>query len=310
MAWFLSDVTNKTETVPILSSGNWHWEANRTNGRLIDPDGTAHCIFDLSSGTIQYEPNGEVTEAPGLSLPLVEEMGERYATTCCFDETMQEQYQSFLTERQEAKRNFEKSVRNDIKGHLQLHVTATKWETIVDTDFVKDWLGKEVPSKVSKDEGIALFNELCESKGVAPLRDPVGYMPLTPNMYELIQKEYRNQYETKLDEIDNGMSIGSGYGVEAVLKNLSSTVRENMQKQCLPPGVRYGDLRFMDVTPERKAAVKDFVHWRVNKTVVYEVRRSIDPAKQERDNAKFQEAANRLKASLSPAKQQAEALSL
>lgn len=311
---FLADAEVKEPedivTVPVLDSG-WQWELSGTGkGALTAPDGSKHCQFDLLSGTIQFEPDGEETKAPGLSASLVQEMGEKYVYHCVFTEPEKKEYDDHVVLRTNTKKAHDRSVRDSLRGKIQLEYNSGGWLAHVDTDYVKEQFQMDIHPTISKQQGIDLFNRLSEKAHAAPICDPIGYMALEGNMYEFIQTEYRNQYENVLQAIDNQMIDGSGYAVAKVLDNVSSIVRKNIQKDCLPDGEDFGNLRFLKATEERKDAARNFVKCRVSKTLTYEKKRSYEKETIARTNTKYYEAANRLKDAMFPPTEQASELNM
>lgn len=297
---FLTDVEfhepNEVVSVPVIP--NWDWKLSDTGkGHLTAPDGTRHCSFDLLNHTIQFEPNGDFLTAPGLSLTIVQEMGEQYAYDVVFGEEERAAYDDHIVIRNNTKKMHDIDVRKQLKGTIQMERKGSDWLAHVDTEKVRDLTGIESPATISIKEGTELFNRMSECLHAKPLRDPSGYMALEGNMYEFINREYRNQYENILQAIDNQMVDGTGYGVSHVLDTLQSTVRKDVS-EYLPKGLFYGDLRFIKATDERKQAAQEFVKCRISKTLTYEKKRSYEPSAIEKTNAKFVAAGERLGAVL------------
>lgn len=299
---FLADAEfsdfNGIVSIPVINGWEWSLSGSGT-GYLKAPDGTEHCQFDLASASIRLEPGGDIVTAPGLTAPLVQEMGEKYAYEVVFSEGEKNAYDAASKTRVAEKKAYSKTVYDLLKGAVQLERKNGTWLAHVDTDKVMGLAGIESAHVLSRTQGITLFNQMAEKLHAYPLRDPSGYMSLKGNLYEFIHKEYQNQYENTLQAIDNQMIDATGYGVEAVLNHLEATVRKNISQDCLPKGEKYGDLRFVPATDECKTAVKEFVKQRVSKTLTYEKKRSYEKATIERMNQKYIEAGNRIKELLS-----------
>lgn len=298
---FLSDVTfsspKHTVEVPVITDYVWNLSGDG-KGFLVAPDASIHCRFDLQKETITFEPSGDEIHAPGLTASVVQEMGERYAYDFLFTDEQKAAYDQQVLTRNNMKKVHDRQVWNELKGVVQLEQKEGAWLAHVDTAKAKELTGIETNHVCSKADGIALFNQMSTTLHASPLRDPTGYMALSGNVYEFLQKEYRNQYEDILQGIDNQLVDGTGYGVSHVLETLQSTIRKDVS-EYLPKGQNYGDLRFLEATDERKDAVRNFVKCRVSKTLTYEKKRSYEKATLERTHDKFVEAGNHLGAVLS-----------
>lgn len=299
---YLSDVElgdpGSVSIIPVMNT--WAWTVDGAgSGYLLAPDGEKHCQFDLLSATIALVPGGAQISAPGLTLPLVQEMGEKYAYDIAFSPDERKAYDDFDKARVAERKAYSRTVYDSIKGTVQLERRNGSWLAHVDTERVLGLSGIESAHVVSREQGITLFNQIAEQFHAYPLRDPVGYMALDNNMYEFVHREYRNQYEDTLQAIDNNFIDATGYGVEAVLSHLDSTIRKNMSQNCMPDGERYGNLRFVPATDECRKAVKDFVKQRVDKTLTYEKKRSYEKDTIARADKKYEQAAERVKALLS-----------
>ena len=292
-AWYLADARfgkgGKTATIPVLDGWNWQMTSPKT-GYLEGPDGAPFCSFDLVKETLTFEPGGAPTHAPGLSLDLVQEMGEQYVNDLLFSEREQQAYVAMDAVRKAEKKAYEKSVYHKHSGILQLEKQGSGWLTHVDTGALKELAGIETNHVCSRAEGIALFNQACRSLGAKTLYDPTGYMSLPGNVYAMAYQEYENQYEDVLQAIDNGVVDGTGYGVEAVLKKLPTTIRQNFSNYCVPKGEAYGDLRFVKATGEMQSAIHEFVKARVSLTLIYEKKRSYEKATVKRAEEKYETA--------------------
>lgn len=273
----------------------WHWDIspNRT-GYLKNPDGQCCVGYDLDTDAIQFGADG-ITIAPGLNLWTVQEMGEKFARENFMPGAVGEEYDAFARDRRESRREYEKQVRSGLAGIIQLEVSEGTWTAHVDPNAVEKTAGIKTKPELTREEGLALFNEMSEKKHVMPLRDPMGYMTLDHNLYDYIKDQYDFQYDDMIQNIDNGFINGSGRGCEAILDKLDLVVRKDMRKNCLPDGVNYQDLRFMAVTEDMANAVNEFVKQRVTRTVNYEKKRSHSAESLQRDNEKFLAASEALK---------------
>ena len=293
---YLSDAefTPAAETLHVPVIDGWDWEISQSGkGCLHAPDGGRHCLFDLSSCSLSFEPDGEPFTAPGLTASLVQEMGERYAYDVAFSEEEREAYDSHAAIRENTKKMHDRQVRDLLRGVIQLERKDGAWMAHVDTEKVRELSGIESSHVVSAEQGHELFNAMSERLHARPLKDPSGYMALKGNLYEFIHKEYQNQYENILQAIDNQMVDGTGYGVSHILDTLQTTVRKNIS-EYLPKGEKFGDLRFLRATDEQKQAVRDFVKCRVSKTLTYEKKRSYEKSALEKTDLRYREAGERL----------------
>ena len=267
--------------------GGWEWDVRQDGtGHLAGPGGALCVGYDLNSRTMRFGADGE-TKVPGLNLWTVQEMGERFARDNFMDKAAGEAYDQFAKERGNRRREYEKGVRAEMSGVIQIELSEGVWTAHVDTDAVRGMTGIESPPEISVTEGVALFNRMSAARHVMPLRDPMGYMTLDGSLYDHIKDQYEFQYEDTIQNIDAGFINGNGRGCEAVLDKLDATVRKNVREYCLPDGVNYQDLRHVAVTPELEKAVNDFVKQRVTKTVNFEKKRSHSKESLERDHAKF-----------------------
>lgn len=295
-----ADFPGLTDSVEVPVIDGWDWSLSSSGkGCLTAPDGKKHCQFDLVAASIQLEPDGDVITAPGLTASLVQEMGEKYAYEIVFSAEEKTMYDEASKQRMAEKKIHSHSVYDSLRDIIQLERKNGTYLAHVDTDKVMDIMGIEATHVVSYQQGVKLFNQMAERLHAYPLRDPSGYMALKGNLYEFIHKEYSDQYENALQAIDNQMLDATGYGVEYVLDHLQATVRKNITNECFPEGERFGDLRFVPATDERKSAVKEFVKQRVSKTLTYEKKRSYEKATIERMDKKYEEAGRRIKELLS-----------
>ena len=129
---------------------------------------------------------------------------------------------------------------------------------------------------LSREAGIARFNEEAVANGLKELRDPKGYMALDDNVYQAIKDTYEDVYNQKAQDVEDGFSIlQSTYALDAVLDKLDSVVRKD-SKRFTPDGMVYGDLRFVRNTPEIQQHIDDMVNRRVEMTMKYAISRSVD----------------------------------
>lgn len=275
--------------------GGWHWDIDPgKTGYLKGPQGELYVGYDLNEHIIQFGSDGR-TFAPGLNLWTVQEMGEKFVYDNFMDEDARTAYDQFSEERITNRREYEKGVRAEMSGMIQLELAEGEWTALVDTDKVKQMSGLDVDPEMTREQGIALFNRISEIRNVMPLRDPLGYMAADDNLYNYIKEAYDFQYNDTIDSIDAGFINGNGRGCEKVLDNLDKTVKKNVREYCLPDGVHYQDLRHVVMTDELQSAVDEFVKQRVTKTVNFEKKRSHDRESLARDHEKFLKAGEMLK---------------
>ncbi len=275
--------------------GGWYWNVSPDKtGYLMNPDDQRCVGYDLNTGTIQFGADGH-TEAPGLNLWTVQEMGEKFAREYFMDEATGQQYDNFVRERSSRRQTYERGVRAKLTGLIQVELHQGTWTAHVDQDGVRKMTGIETEPELTREEGVALFNRMMETLHVMPLRDPMGYLTLHDNLYNYIKDQYDFQYDDMIQNIDAGFINGNGRGCEAVLDKLDSVVRKNIREYCLPDGINYQDLRFMKTTPELESSVNAFVKQRVTKTVNYEKKRSHSAESLAKDHEKFLAAGEALK---------------
>lgn len=267
--------------------GGWYWDISpdRT-GYLKNSDGQRCVGYDLNSNTINFGADGK-TVAPGLNLWTVQEMGEKFAREYFMDEETGKEYDAFSKQRGDERKNYEKGIRAQMTGIIQMELNEGIWTAHVDTEAVKVMTGIDTESELTREQGISLFNRMSEARHVMPLRNPMGYMTLDNNVYNYIKDQYAFQYDDTIEAINNGFINGNGRGCEAVLNKLDYTVCKNIREYCLPDGINYQDLRFMATTPEISDAVDEFVKQRVTKTVNYEKKRDHSAESLAKDHEKF-----------------------
>ena len=281
---FLADAKlndfDQTVTVPVVDDWSWEISGDGT-GYLLSPDNTKYCNFNIMAGTIQMSPDDSVTQVPGLSLSVVQEMGEQYMDDVLFSEAKRADFSNYVEARNEQAKSRKKEIYESIKGNITLSYDGHgNWKTLVDTQKIKDLSGIESePVLMSKEQGIELFNKVAETKMTnSSLKDPCGYMKASDNLYDFIHSEYQGQYSRALNSIEDGYIEATGYAVQSVLNNLTKTVRSDVTKQVVPKGEKYGDLRFVTPTDEQKKCVKQMVKSRLALTLIYEKKRGYDDA--------------------------------
>ena len=191
-----------------------------------------------------------------------------------------------------------KAFRQKLGQSIQIERRGSDWLAHLDKETLqKDFNVSLNAHLTSKEKAVYVFNYISEQRGVEPLRDPAGYMALDNNLQTYIKQTYEDRYEETLEDIEDNIIDGTGYGVESVLNKLDSTVRNDV-KQYLPKDMNYGDLRFVAVNDERKQAVDTFVNARISKTLAYEKKRSYEPEAMERIDTRFKEAGQAFQDSL------------
>lgn len=192
-----------------------------------------------------------------------------------------------------------KEFRERLGKGLQIELRDGGWLTHVNQEALRNEFNTETDHFVtSKEGGIETFNQISKSYDVPPLRDPSGYMALDGNVQGYLKNSYVEQYETALDNIDDYIVDGTGYGVEAVLNKVDSVIRKDM-KNILPEDMSYGDLRFVEADANHKEAIDEMVGARVSKTLAFEKKRSYEDASLERIDKRFADASDKLTQSLS-----------
>lgn len=275
--------------------GGWHWDfSSDKTGYLKTPEDVLCVGYDLNANTIQFGSAGR-TVAPWLNLWTIQEMGEKFARENFMDADTAKEYDAFAKKRGEERRAYEKNVRQGLKGVITMELKNGEWTAHVDTKAVMDKTGIQTNTVLTRQEGIALFNQMSEILHAMPLYDPMGYMVPDGNLYSYIKDQYDFQYNDTIDNIDAGFINGNGRGCEKILDNLDSVVRKNIREYCLPDGVNYQDLRFVIPTPDMKNAVDEFVKQRVTKTVNYEKKRDHTEESLKHDHEKFLGAAEALR---------------
>lgn len=130
---------------------------------------------------------------------------------------------------------------------------------------------------LTRQQGIDRFNQVAQEQGLAPLRDPKGYMALDHNTYQAVQETYARQYDQKAQDIADGFSMGTVHAMDGVLNKLRSVIRAD-SRQFLPHGMVLGDLRFIKQTPEMQDTLDRLVSHRVEMTLKKSISRSVSQA--------------------------------
>lgn len=287
-----TDDTGKVSHIYVELPDDWKWDImSDGTGFLKGPDDMLCIGYDIPKKTIQFGNDGE-TKAPGLNLWTVQDVGEKFARQYFMDEETGRRYDEFAKERGDKRKEYEKGVRAQMTGLIQLEIKDGKWAAHVDREAVNVMTGIDVPAPdITREEGIALFNKMSEARSVMPLRNPLGYMTLDNNLYDYIKDQYEFQYEDTIQNIDAGFINGNGHGCEAILENLDATVRKNIREYCLPEGTNYQDLRHIRTTSELCRATDEFVKQRVTKTVNFEKKRDHSRESLQKDHENFLKAA-------------------
>lgn len=300
-AWIANNGFEQGENTRIDLPAGWHWDISHDGtGYLKDPGGQLCVGYDKKNETIRFGADG-VTKAPGLNLWTIQEMGEKFARENFMDDAAGREYDAFAAERGAKRREYEKGVRDEMRGIIRVELNAGEWVAHVDTRALKTTTGIESEPELTLEQGVSLFNKMSEARHVMPLRDPMGYMTMDGNVYDYIKEQYDFKYNDTIDNIYNGFINGNGRGCEAVLNKLDAVVRKNVREYCLPEGVKYQDLRHIAATDKLKDAVDEFVSQRVTKTVNFEKKRDHDAESLARDHERFLKAGEELTAKIADA---------
>lgn len=294
-AWIANqDMKQDDDTIFVELPHGWRWQIDSPNtGILVNDSNQVVAGYDLKGEILQFGSDG-MTKAPGLNLWTIQEMGEKFARDNFMDEKTAVRYDEFYKVRGDKRKEFERGVREKFTGVIQMELSEGEWTAHVNTDKVMELTGIATEPELTREGGVALFNQMSETLHVMPLRDPMGYMKLNDNTYDYIKGQYEFQYNDAIDNIDAGFINGNGRGCEAVLDKLDSTVRKNIREYCLPDGMNYQDLRHVGMTDELEEAVNGFVKQRVTKTINFEKKRSHSQESLAKDHQKFLKAAENL----------------
>lgn len=299
---YLADIKfddfNKTEELPLIN--NWCWSISGDGtGCLLSPDNTKYCMFDIMAGTLQFKSDS-TKGSVAKSLNEIQTIGETYADKCLFSKEEHEEFAKYLKNRGEQTTARKKEIYNKIQGSVTLSYDAHgNWQTLVDTEKVKELSGIiSEPVLQGKDAGINLFNRIAETMmSNSSLKDPCGYMKKPDNIYDMMRKEYEQQYDSALAAVENGILDGTGYALQSVLDNIQKTVRSDVCS-IVPGGEKYGDLRFVTPTEEQKKLGKDMVKARLALSLIFEKKRSYDDATIEKAKETLKKACNALSDSI------------
>ncbi len=283
----------KENCINLPNAWQWHISSDKT-GYLADPEGRLCVGYDLNNETIRFGADGEI-KAPGLNLWIIQEMGEKFAKENFMDDKTIKTYNEYAKMRSDERKDYERRIRGEMTGLIQIELKEGRWTAHVDTEAVKAMTGIESEPELSREQGIALFNKMSEARQVMPLKDPMGYMILDNNTYNYIKDQYQFQYEDTIQNIESGFINGNGHGCDAILNDLNATVRSNIRRYCLPEDINYQYLRHVEATPEIKSTVNNFVKQRVTQTVNYEKKRSHSKESLETDREKFMAAGEKLR---------------
>lgn len=286
-AWLACQTFERGKPAVIELPDGWRWKAEDENrGCLYTPEGDKCAGYDLETETLQFGADG-VVKAKGLNAWVAQEMGEKFAQEL-MDEDTKVEYKAYAEKRRVERSDFDKAVRTELASAFQMELKNGDWSVQVDMERLTGTGGQ---IRMSRSGAAAVFNQMSEVRGVMPLRDSFGYMTRENNLYQYVKDQYVFQYEDTIDNIEAGFINGNGRGCEAVLNNLDAVVKKNMREYCLPEGVRYQDLRYVEATPKLQEAANAFVRQRVTKTVNFEKKRSHSQESLERDHRRFLEAA-------------------
>lgn len=168
------------------------------------------------------------------------------------------------------------------------------------------WTG---PSYMTKEEGAEAFNQTVGQFGLAPLKDPKGYMTLDDNIYDGVKAVFADVYETTLDRIEQGFMTGTTYAVQAVINKMDAVVRDAM-KDAYPDDLKYTDLRHIPMTDEVDQKAEGLAECRRNMTLIRSIKRSFEADALEKEHAKLVEQKANLKTAITHAYQQSQPTSL
>lgn len=157
---------------------------------------------------------------------------------------------------------------------------------------------------LTREAGLARFNEEAVKNGLKELRDPQGYMTLDNNVYQAIKDTYFDKYNQQAQDIEDGFSIlKSTYAIDAVLDKLDAVVRKD-SRHFVPDGMVYGDLRFVRNTPEIQHHIDAMVDKRLELTMKYSISRSVEDADFRRTYELFTMAGHQISEAISPTERQ------
>lgn len=127
-------------------------------------------------------------------------------------------------------------------------------------------------SIISREDGIKVFNRLCEFEQIKPLQSPIGYMTLDGNVYDKVKEAYDSKYQNAIKLSDAGQLRGSIYAIESVAGKIDKVTRNDMS-EALPKGINWSELRFVRATPEMEQNINKMAHHRLQMTLTNSIRR-------------------------------------
>lgn len=281
MAYYLDELV-QGDTIPLTD--RWTWKGNPVTGHLEGPNGESYVQYDLFRDTVKFAPGVSEKTYPGMTLRMVQDMGEQYIREIHFTEEDKVQYQALLSKRAESRKEHNREVRAKLTGVIRLHLTEPgQFRAEVDNERLSALTGLRAGDGLDREGAIHLFNAASDALHADPLQDPTGYMRLDRNLVTLFRETYEDQYNDALDLVDAQMLNATGRAMEKVLADSDRIMRSNVRTKCLPKGVVYQDLYYISPTPESEALVQNFVTARRALTIMYEKKRSYE--KKTLDNA-------------------------
>lgn len=157
-----------------------------------------------------------------------------------------------------------------IGQHVRIKLRAGDF----DDDFLKAQ-NVSFPGPTDKDGAIAVFNQIAQKNDLKPLRDPTGYMKQAQNVYDELHAAYEDYYTEALENAEDGIMPGGGYGEKAILNKLNSVIRKDM-KSFVPEGMNYTDLRFEPLDDKKAGLIDDLAKSRVKLTQMHTIKRSVE----------------------------------
>ena len=308
---FLFDLTfqdfEEEQTLPVIGGWEWHLKGDG-RGWLENNYGEQYFKFDIAKKQVQINNQSDWQQINTLTFGNVQSNGERYLCQNHLSPQENVLYEKMAAERKTQRGRRDKEFRQELGACIRVEYTGDVWISHINTEQLNTVFGvTDIPTKLSKHEGVELFNNISKTHHVEPLRDPIGYMRIENNMYDYIHQTYYEKYDDILQDIHDNIVDGTGYGVQYILDNLSKTIRKDM-KDCLPYNMKYSDLSHIHITPERTTAVDKFVKARISKTLVYEKKRGYEQATIDRTDQQLISAGVQLRDTLRKSQEQALAL--
>ena len=166
-----------------------------------------------------------------------------------------------------------KEERLRIGGGLQLE----KGVVVVNHEYLDDEIDPSI-KYLSKEEGIAKFNEISESLGIPTLVNPTGYMAVDDNVYDFVKETFREKYTDKFTKVKEGQELGNAYALEQVISRLDS--KENnlvtqTMKPFLPANCKFSDLKNIRMNDDMESSINDIVDSRIRMTITHALSRKI-----------------------------------